>query len=196
MYISANSKRIEQKYEMLTTCILRSVSAETWAELHIVYDDFNIDGMIYFELVFNGLMNKAIIINTHMTRYLQDKYDNLPSYMTSCYSGIAKFILEWRNLVSFLEAHGLVITNKFNILWRAFELCKDVYFVEYMGHNQEAHNTEKSQHLHSLLASSWSSHWTSILIYPKSTTMSGVRRPRGRRNISPLWPRWSPWRTI
>ena len=22
---------------------------------------------------------------------------------------------------------------------RAFELCKDAYFVEYMGHNQEAH---------------------------------------------------------
>ena len=64
--------------------------------------------------------------------------------MTTCDSNIAKFILEWRNVVSLLEARGVVLTDKFKMLWRAFELCKDAYFVEYMGRNQEAHEEDES----------------------------------------------------
>ena len=78
-------------------------------------------------------MNKASVDNKKTARYFQDQYDNLPSYMTTCDSDIAKFILEWRNVVSLLEARGVVLTDKFKILWRAFELCKDSYFVDYMG---------------------------------------------------------------
>ena len=70
-------------------------------------------------------MNKEIVDNKQTTRYLQDQYDNIPSYMTTCDSDIAKFILEWRNLVILLEACGVVLTDKFKILWRAFEICKD-----------------------------------------------------------------------
>ena len=81
-------------------------------------------------------MNKAIVEKKQTTSYLQDKYDNLPSYMTNCEYDIAKFILEWQNVVTLLEAHGVVLTDKFKILWRAFELCKDAYFVEYMGRKQ------------------------------------------------------------
>ena len=63
---------------------------------------------------------------------------NLLSYMTTCDSNIAKFILEWCNVVSLLEARGVVLTDKYKILWRAFGICKYVYFVKYMGHKQEA----------------------------------------------------------
>ena len=63
--------------------------------------------------------------------------------MTTCDSDIAKFILEWRNVVSLLEARGMVLTDKFKILWHAFEICKDAYFVEYMGCKQEAHGEDK-----------------------------------------------------
>ena len=52
--------------------------------------------------------------------------------MTTCNSDIAKFILEWRNVVSLLEDRGAVLTDKFKILWRSFELCKDAYFFEYV----------------------------------------------------------------
>ena len=63
--------------------------------------------------------------------------------MTTCDSDIATFILEWQNIVSLLEACGVVLTDKFNIIWRAFELCKDAYFVEYMGRKQEAHEEDE-----------------------------------------------------
>ena len=42
--------------------------------------------------------------------------------MTTCNSDIAKFILEWRNVVSLLEDRGVVLTDKFKTLWRSFEL--------------------------------------------------------------------------
>ena len=124
---------------MLATCILTSVSAGIRVELHAIYEDFKIGRMLYGELFFKGLTNKAIVDNKHKTRYLQYQYDNLPSYMTTCDSDIAKFILEWRNVVILLEARGMALTDKFKILLRAFELCKDAYFVEYMGQKQEAH---------------------------------------------------------
>ena len=38
----------------------------------------------------------------------------------------------------------MVLTDKFKILWRAFELCKDAYFVEYMGCKQDAHKEDDS----------------------------------------------------
>ena len=94
---------------MLTTSILTSVSPGTRADLHVIYEKFNIDGMVYVELVFKELMNKAIFDNKQTTWYLQDHYDNLPSYMTTCDFDIAKFILEWRNLVRLLEARGVVL---------------------------------------------------------------------------------------
>ena len=50
--------------------------------------------------------------------------------MSTCNSDIAKFILEWRNVVSLLEARVVVLTNKFKILWHTFELCKDLYFID------------------------------------------------------------------
>ena len=68
VYIDVNKKRAEQNSEMLAACILTSVSTGTRSELHIVYDDFKIDGIVYVELVFKGLMNKAIVENKYMTR--------------------------------------------------------------------------------------------------------------------------------
>ena len=94
VYFDANNQRAEQNSEMLATCILVSVSAGTRAELHAIYNDFKIGGMVYGELVFKGLMNKAIVDNKQTTRYLQDQYENLPSYMITCDSDIANFILE------------------------------------------------------------------------------------------------------
>ena len=64
--------------------------------------------------------------------------------MTTCDSDIVKFILEWKNLVSLLEACGVVLTDKFKILWRAFEICRDTYFVKYMGLKKEAHEEDES----------------------------------------------------
>ena len=110
---------------MLATCIFDSVSAGTRADLHTIYGDFMISRMVYGELFFKVLMNRAIFNNNKTTRYLQDQYENLPSYMTNCDPDIAKFILEWRNVASLLEARGVVLTDKFKILWRAFEICKD-----------------------------------------------------------------------
>ena len=60
VYVDSDNKRAEYNSEMLATCILASVSAGTRAELHIIYDGFKIDGMVYGELVFKGLTNKAI----------------------------------------------------------------------------------------------------------------------------------------
>ena len=114
---------------MLVTCILASISSGTRSELHAAYDDFNIDEMVYGELVLKGLMNKSIFYNKQTTRYLHDQYNNLPPYMITCDSDVAKFILEWRNVVSLLEARGVVLTNNFKILWRTLELCKDLYFI-------------------------------------------------------------------
>ena len=64
--------------------------------------------------------------------------------MTTCDSEIAKFILEWRNVVSLLEDSDMVLTDKFKNLWHAFELCKYAYSVEYMGHKQESHKEDES----------------------------------------------------
>ena len=68
VYVDAKNQRAEQKSEMLATCILTSVSAGTGAELHAIYADFKIRGMVYGELVFKGLMNKAIVDNKQTTR--------------------------------------------------------------------------------------------------------------------------------
>ena len=95
MYVDADNKHAEQNSEMLATCIFDSISAGTRADLHTIYGDFMISRMVYGELFFKGLTNKAIVDNKHKTRYLQYQYDNLPSYMTTCDSDIAKFILEW-----------------------------------------------------------------------------------------------------
>ena len=43
-----------------------------------------------------------------------------------------------------LEARGVVLTDKFKILWHAFEICKDAYFFDYMGRKQEAHEEDES----------------------------------------------------
>ena len=59
--------------------------------------------------------------------------------MNTCDSEIEKFILEWQNVVRLLEARGLALTDRFQIMWRAFDLCKDTYFVEYMRRNQVTH---------------------------------------------------------
>jgi hypothetical protein len=144
VYITANNERAFQNSEMLATCILASVSAGTRAELHAIYDECKIGGEVFGELVFKALMNKAIVDNKQTTRHLQDQYDALPQYMTTCDSDIAKFILEWRNVVSLLEARGVVLADKFKILWRSFELCKDAYFVDYMARKQEAHEEDES----------------------------------------------------
>ena len=116
MYVDADNKRAEQNSEMLATCILASISTGTGVQLHAIYNNFKIGGMVYGELVFKGLMNKAIVDNKQTTRYVQDQYENLPSYMTTCDSGIATFILEWRNVVSLLEVRGVLLTDKFKIL--------------------------------------------------------------------------------
>ena len=44
--------------------------------------------------------------------------------MTIYDSNIAKFILEWGNVVILLEARGVVLTDKSKIPSRAFEICK------------------------------------------------------------------------
>ena len=72
MYVDADNKRAEQKSEMLATCILAYVSPGTRDEIHDIYDNFNISGMVYGELVFKGLINKAFFYNKQTTRYLQD----------------------------------------------------------------------------------------------------------------------------
>ena len=136
--VNAGNKRADQNSEMLATCILTSVSSGTRVELHAIYDNFKISRMVYGKLVFKGLMNKAIVNNKQTTRYLQNQYDNLMSYMTTCDSDITNFIQEWRNVVSLLEDRGVLITDKFKILRRAFELYRDTYFVENTGYKQEA----------------------------------------------------------
>ena len=70
MYVEANNQRAEQNSEMLATCILASMSAGTRTELHAIYNHFKIGRMVYGELVFKGLMNKAILGNKQTTRYL------------------------------------------------------------------------------------------------------------------------------
>ena len=110
---------------MLATCILASVSPGTRAKIHAIYDNFKIGRMVYGKLFFKGMMNKAIVDNKQTTRYLLYQYDNLPLYMTTCDSEIEKFILEWLNVVSLLESRGMVLIDKFKILWHVFELCKE-----------------------------------------------------------------------
>ena len=46
--------------------------------------------------------------------------------------------------MSLLEACSVVLAYEFKIMWRAFELWKDAYSVEYMGHKQEAHEEDES----------------------------------------------------
>ena len=125
VYVDTENKRAEQNSDMHETCILASVSLGTRAELHAIYDNYKIRRMVYGDLVFKGMMKKAIVDNKHTAWYLYDQYDNLPLYMTNCDSNIVKFILEWRNVVSLLEARGVVFTDKLKILWRTFEICKD-----------------------------------------------------------------------
>ena len=127
---------------MLATCILASESTGTRAELYAIYNNFNIGGMVYGEFFFKGPMNKANVNNKETTRYSHEEYDNLPSYMTTCDSYTAKFILKWRNIVSLIETCGVVLIDKFKIMWRAFELYKDSYFVEYTGCKQEDHEED------------------------------------------------------
>ena len=141
--VEADNKRAEQNSDMFATCILASLSPGTITKLHAICDDFKIGGMVYGKLVFKVLMNKAIVDNKQTTRYLKDQYGNILSYTTTCDYDTAKFILEWRNVVSLLEARGMVLTDKFKIMWRAFELCRDAYFVEYMGRKQEDHEEEE-----------------------------------------------------
>ena len=73
MYVDADKKRADHNSEMLTTCILTSVSPGTWAEIHAIYGNFKNGGMVYGKLVFKGLMHKAISDNNQKTRYLQDQ---------------------------------------------------------------------------------------------------------------------------
>ena len=63
--------------------------------------------------------------------------------MITCDSDIVKFILEWRNVVILLETRDVVLTDKFKIMWRTFEICKGAYFFEDMGRNQEAHEDDE-----------------------------------------------------
>ena len=93
LYVDADNKRLCQNSEMLATCILAYVSAGTRAELHSIYENFKISRMVYGELFFKGLMNKAIFDNKQTTRYLQYQYDNLLSYMNTSDSDIVKSIL-------------------------------------------------------------------------------------------------------
>ena len=93
-YFNTDNKRAEQNSEMLATCILTSVSPGTRAELHAICYSLKIDTVVYGELVYKGLMNKAITDNNQTTRYLQDQYDNIRSYMTNFDSATENFILE------------------------------------------------------------------------------------------------------
>ena len=70
-------------------------------------------------------MNQYIFDNKQTTRYLQDQYNNLHFYLITCDSDIANFIMEWRNVVSLLEARVVILTDKFKMVWLAFDICKD-----------------------------------------------------------------------
>ena len=143
-YLQGTNHRAEQNSEQLARCIMASVTPNTHAELMATYEDYKINGEICGELVFKGLMNKTIVDNKQTTRYLQDEFDNLPSNMTSCDSNIPEFILQFRNITSLLEARGTVLPDKFKVLWRGFELCKDENFRDYMARKQEAHEEDET----------------------------------------------------
>ena len=82
--------------------------------------------------------------NKQTTRYLQDGFENMSSKMTSCDSNIPEFILKFCNITSLLEARGTVITDKFKVLWRGFDLCKGDNFRDYMARKQEDHEEEET----------------------------------------------------
>ena len=67
--------------------------------------------------------------------------------MTSCDSNIPEFILQFRNITSLLEARGTVLPDKFKVLWRGFELCKDDNFRDYMARKQESHEEDETSPL-------------------------------------------------
>ena len=142
-----NNQHREQNSESLATCIMDSLSEQTRAYMKSIYATLKIDGHIYGELVFKALMNKAVIDNKKTTRHLQDRYDSLPQFMTSCDSIIPEFILEWREVVALLEARGEAINDKFKVLWRAFELVKDENVRQYMVCKQESHEEDDSSAL-------------------------------------------------
>ena len=55
-----------------------------------------------------------------------------------------RFILQFRNITSLLKARGTVLPDKFKVLWRGFELCKDENFRDYMARKQEAHEEDET----------------------------------------------------
>ena len=125
VYVDLDNRRADQNSEMLTTCILAFLSPVTQAKPQAIYDNFKIGGMVYGELFFKGLTDKYIFDNKQTNRYLQNQYNNIPWYMTTFDSDIAKFILEWHSIVILLEACGMVLTDRIKIMWRTFEIYKD-----------------------------------------------------------------------
>ena len=91
VYVDTDNKRAEKNSDMLATCIFASISAGTRSKLHAIYENLKIGGIVYDELFFKGMTKKDISNNKKTTRYLQDQYENLPSYMATCDYNIKKF---------------------------------------------------------------------------------------------------------
>ena len=92
------------------------VTPNNHAKLTATYEDYKINSEGCGELVFKGLINKTIVDNKKPTRYLQDDFDDMPSNMTSCDSNIPKFILQFLNTTSLLEARGTMLPDKFKVM--------------------------------------------------------------------------------
>lgn len=124
--------RAAQNLTQMCTLLLDSLAEGTRMEIMQVKEEWSINEEGHGPMLFKVLMNKTVVDNNHTTRFLKDRYNELPQMMTTFNSDISRFHMEYGEIVALLEGHGKTNLDRFKPLWRGYALCKDADFRDYM----------------------------------------------------------------
>lgn len=139
---AGNPSRAAQNSSQMCTFLLDSLTESTRTEIMQVKDEWSIGEEGQGPMLFKVLMNKTIVDNNHTTRFLEDRFDELPQMMTTFDSDINRFHLEYREIVALLKGRGKTNLDEFKPLWRGYALCKDADFRDYMKRKEETYDDE------------------------------------------------------
>ena len=91
-------------------------------------------------MLYKTIINRTIVDNHHTTTYLEDRLEALPHFMTEIDSDITKLHQEYNEVTSLLAGRGKTGIDGLKFLFRAYAVCKDPEFRDYMKRKKEEHD--------------------------------------------------------
>ena len=120
--------------------LLDSLAPETRAVMLNAQDEWCIDGMTQGPMLFKAIISKTIVDNHHTTQHLEDRLEALPQFFVAHDSDVPKLHMEYREVTALLTGRGKTDYDGLKYLFRAYALCKDKEFRDYIKRKKEDHD--------------------------------------------------------